>query len=230
MATAARKLASDTSSITSSAAAQTGSPVSLAPWNNRVLIAILGVTIGTGGIANAAVINRASASTGITAASNLAFRVTLSGENTGSPETALLPHEQVAGIQRYLSMNVTDLSKALQVARPTVYGWMRGVEPHHFNLERITQVYRISRSWRAMSSVPIGVYLNVRLPNRESVIEQLSKQRIDEAAIRESLALIKIALDNEPRRQSIAELARARGLSTVNMRDARKWSDDDLNL
>ena len=231
MATAARKLVPDTSSITSSATAHTGSPVSLGPWNNKVLIAILGVTIGTGGIVNAAVINRVAASGEGTHASNPAFSVTLSNENTGSPETVLLPQEQLAGIKRYLSMNVTDLSKALQVARPTVYGWIRGVEPHDFNLERITQVYRISRSWRAMSSVPIGAYLNVRLPDRGSVIEQLSEERIDETAVSESFALIKAVLAKEPRRQSIADAAGARGLRAVNMRGAKKWSsDDDLNL
>ncbi len=231
MATAARKLVSDTSSMTSSGAARTGSPASLAPWNNKVLIAILGMTIGTGGTANAAVINRASASSEITHASNPAFCLTLSGENASSLETALLPQEQIAGIQRYLSMNVTDLSKVLQVARPTVYGWMRGVEPHDLNLERITQVYRISRVWRAMSSVPIGTYLNARLPNGESLIEQLSGRRMDEAAISESFAQIRSARANESQRQSIAEAARARGLRAVNMRGAKKWSpDDDLSL
>jgi DNA-binding transcriptional regulator YiaG len=227
MATAALKLASDPLPTTTSAASvPSGIPASPAPWNNKVLIAILGMMIGTGGVANAALVNREPATSS-------QFYVTVCDDDTanGNLERALMPQEQIAGIQRYLSMNVKDLSATLRVARPTVYAWMRGVEPHGSNLKRISQVYRLARAWRAMSSIPLGQYLSVRLPAGGSVLEQFAEEELDEVAIIETFAKVKSALDSGPRRLSVIEAARARGLRAVDTHATGKWSsDDDLNL
>ena len=74
MATAALKPVSDASPTTSVAEVQSGIFASPVPWNNKVLIAILGMMIGTGGVANATVVNRVPA--------NSRFYVTVCGGNT----------------------------------------------------------------------------------------------------------------------------------------------------
>jgi len=184
------------------------------------------LTIGTGGVANASIVNRAPTS------SQIQIKVSEIKESNGSLQQALLPHEQIAGIQRYLSMNVTDLAKALRIARPTVYAWMRGSEPHDMNSERISLLYDISRTWREMSSIPVGKFLNVRQGGGASLLEQLSEEQLQRPEIFESLARVKTALDTQGRRQTIVEEARARGLRVVDTRGSKeKWSpDDDLNF
>jgi len=153
-------------------------------------------------------------------------------ETTAAVEGALLAHERIAGIQRYLSLNVSDLAKALRIARPTVYAWMKGAEPHDVNLERICQLYKISRMWRSMSGTPVGKYLGVPLAGGTSLLDQLSQEQLQESLIGESLARVKAALESAPRRKTIAETARAHRLRIIDTREAtEKWSpDDDLSL
>jgi hypothetical protein len=194
-------------------------------WNRRIAVALVGMMIGTGGAANALLINRVPRT-------GSQFRVIFRGGGADrSLEQALLPQEQMAGIQRYLSANLTDLARVLRIARPTVYAWLRGAEPHGFNLERIAKLYRIARGWRAMSSAPLGKFLNVRFPDGGSVLDLLSEEIIDEPAVNRSFTDIKLALDQEHQRPGIWEAARARGLQPAEMQAGRRWSsDDDLNF
>lgn len=220
-------LASDVSPQSSSAAQSHTGVRSVVPWNNRVLVAILGMTIGTGGVANAVVVN-----TVIRPGSNANSHVRLiirtpSCETQNGHQDALLPQEQIAGIQRYLSLNVTDLSSALRVGRPTIYSWMRGTQPHSSHLRRIQQLYQIARSWRATSSSPIAAYLTVPLGSGGSLMTQLEDEALDEAAINRSFAEIKAALDNKPRRESIIQVARRHGLRSTTAVQSKKWSGDD---
>jgi hypothetical protein len=200
---------------------------SVVPWNNKVLAAILGMVIGTGGVANAAVVNTI-VRTSSSADNHMRLTIrTPSYELENGRQDALLPQEQIAGIQRYLSLNVTDLSSALLVGRPTIYAWMRGVRPQDAHLQRIEQVYRIARSWRAMSSSPIGAYLAVQLGSGISLMTQLADETLDEGAINGSFAEIRAALNNKPRRESILQVARRRGLRSTTSAQMKKWSGDD---
>lgn len=224
MAAPALGLASD-ALLTTSGSVCVETRTSAVPWNNKILIAILGMMIGTGGSPNAALVNRVPASS--------QFYVTIcdDGGGSGKLERALLPQEQIAGIQRYLSMNVTDLSTALRVARPTVYAWMRGIEPRDSGLKRISQLHRIARRWRAISSTPVGSYLTVRLLAGGSLLDEFGREQLDEGTILKMFEAVKSSLASEPRRLGITEAARARGLTAVDTRATGKWSsDDDLNL
>ena len=196
-------------------------------WNNKVLAAILGMVIGTGGVANAAIVNTVMRSNS-TASNQMRLTICPSGtEVNRRDKDALLPQEQIAGIQRYLSLNVTDLSRAIRVKRPTVYSWLRGVQPHDTNMQRIQQLYLIARSWRAMSSSPIGAYLSAPLQAGGSLMVQLTEEFFDEGAINRGFAEIKAALSDRPRRESIVEVANRRGLSRAVPEPTKTWSDDD---
>ncbi len=200
---------------------------SVVPWNNKVLAAILGMVIGTGGVANAAVVNTVIR-TSSSADNHIRLTIrTPSYESENGRQEALLPPEQIAGIQRYLSLNVTGLSSALRVGRPTIYAWMRGVQPQDAHLQRIQQLYRIARSWRAMSSSPIGAYLAVRLVSGGSLMAQLADETLDEGAINGSFAEIRAALNNKPRRESILQVAQRHGLRSTTAAQTKKWSGDD---
>jgi len=186
--------------------------------------------IGTGGVANATVVNAA-----IRPRSNASNQVRITICNpvweVNEQREVLLPQEQIAGIQRYLSLNVTDLSKALRVGRPTIYAWIRGAQLHDAHILRLQQLYRIARSWRAISSSPIGTYLNVQLPSGNSLIEQLADETLDESVINRSFIQIKAAVDGKPRRESISEVTKRRGLRSTTKTELKKWSgDDEFNL
>jgi hypothetical protein len=226
MASPAPALYPDLAPKTSVTASSSAGPSSIVPWNNRILIAVLGMTIGTGGVANASALKHAPTS------SQIQITICELKEVNAPVERALSAQEQIVGIQRYLSMNVTYLAKVLRIARPTVYAWMRGADPHDVNLERIRQLHRISRMWRSMSSIPVGNYLTLPLGGGSSLLEQLSQEQLQESAISESMARVKAALESAPRRKTIAETARARGLRVIDTREAKdEWSpDDDLSL
>jgi hypothetical protein len=204
---------------------------SVVPWNNKVLAAILGMVIGTGGVANAAVVNTVI-KTSSSAENDIRLTIRMPGfESENGRRAALLPQEQIVGIQRYLSLNVTDLSSALRVGRPTVYAWMRGVQPQEAHLQRIQQLYRIARSWRAMSSSPIGAYLAARLESGASLMTQLAVETLDEGVINGYFAEIRAALNNRPRRESVLQAARRHGLRSTLSEQTKKWSsDDEFNL
>lgn len=225
MACAVLDLAPDVLPKTSEVAPSVGASGPPMRWNNKVLITVLGMMIGTGGAATPALVNRVAVS------SEYHIVVLEPKKANGTLQRALLPNEQIAGIQRYLSLNMSDLSRVLRVARPTVYAWTRGAEPHDINSERISQLYRVSRAWRAISNAPVGEYLNARFHTGRSVLELLSQEKLDESAIGELFAQIRAALDNRPSRRTISEVARARGLRIADMRTSKKWSsDDDLNV
>jgi hypothetical protein len=197
------------------------------PWNNKVLAAVLAMVIGTGGVQNAAVVNTV-VRTSSNANNHIRLTIRTPGyESESERQGALLPQEQIAGIQRYLSLNVTDLSSALGVGRPTVYAWMRGVQPQDAHLQRIQQLYRIARSWRAISSSPVGAYLAARLGFGGSLMAQLAEETLDEAAINSSFAEIRAALNNKTRRESILQAARRHGLRSTISEQTKKWSGDD---
>lgn len=220
-------LAADTSPRDSIAPQSHAEFRTVVPWNNKVLAAILGMVIGTGGVANAAVVNTVIR-TSSSADNHIRLTIrTPSYESENGRQEALLPQEQIAGIQRYLSLNVTDLSSALRVGRPTIYAWMRGAQPQEAHLQRIEQVYRIARSWRAMSSSPVGAYLAVRLGSGSSLLMQLADETLDEGIINGSFAEIRAVLNNKPRRESIAQAARRYGLRSTASERAKKWSSDD---
>ena len=192
-------------------------------WNNLLLAAILGLTtIGTGGIASATTIQPLSQTSGVI------VRYCDGSRNRLPNESLLLPQEQINAIRRYLSLNISDLAVTLRVARPTVYAWLRGeAEPHDSNLARIQKLYSFGLVWRALSDDPVGPFL--KTPNRDgsTLLNELSEEMLDEPRIRNTFEQIRASMSSASKRQSIAVIARSRGLTPVS-RGIQKWSDDTL--
>lgn len=196
-------------------------------WNNKVWVAILGMVIGTGGVANATAVNSVIRS-GSTVGPH--FKITVVDENTDKRadlSSILLPQEQLAGIQRYFSLNISDLAKVLRVARPTVYSWLRGVQPQGQHSARLNQLYRVARSWRSLSSSPVGEYLSAPLGDNSSLMSYLSTETLDEAAIQETLSNIRVARAKKARRESISEIASRHGLPVASAGSRKRWTDED---
>jgi excisionase family DNA binding protein len=178
--------------------------------------------VGTGGAANAAVIAHVPSSNG------LELKVYDAAQSGSRLEIPLLPAEQLAAVRRYLSLSVTEMADVLRVGRPTVYSWLRDEStPHATNLARIQRLYRIARSWRMVSSSPVGAFRNAELPDGSKLMDQLVRETLDERVIQGIFSRITAAMSTTSRRQSIAETAQSKGMRPVQ-RDVKKWTEDEL--
>jgi transcriptional regulator with XRE-family HTH domain len=95
--------------------------------------------------------------------------------------------ERIAAIRHHLSLTITDLGKVLRVERPTVYAWIaEASKPHDQNLIRISRIYDLARTWRSLSTKPLGELL--RQPVKGvSMLEMLTNEDLAETRIRETL-------------------------------------------
>jgi hypothetical protein len=187
------------------------------------LILASSLLVGTGGSATAETLD-VRPRTGTAA---VIFRFPSSCGRRREQTPFLLPQEQMAGIRRYLSLNISELAKVLLVERPTVYSWLKGeAVPRSGNSDRIAKIYSIAHEWRAMSSEPIKNMLNMKYGDDTTLLTILSEQTIDEVAARRVLARYREALNRVPRQKSVAEIAKQRGIQ-IEMRELSKTSSDD---
>ena len=165
----------------------------------------------TGGVANAGSLRSVSPS------SDLKFTVCSDQRQKRELEEDFLVQGKLATIQQYLSLNVTQLSQALGVTRPTIYAWLKAeAEPQSVHVSRIQKLYSIARTWRAKSTLPIGQLLTTVVPSSgRSLLDILTNASVDEAEANTLLAQLKLIQESVPRRKSIADIARSHGLQPV---------------
>jgi len=183
--------------------------------------AVFGMLIvGTGGIATPRMIN-------CVPSGPVAIRgLQVSGGNTDS-DRLLDTQEKLAGIRRYLSMNVTNMAYVLRVRRPTVYSWLRdepNVRPGH--AQRLEAIYKLAREWRMLSSKPVGEFLNRRLSSGTTLLDLLSAKTLDEPAISAGFSQIRETLNRTPRVVSVVEVAKRRKMK-ISPEKTSTWSSND---
>ncbi len=198
-------------------------------WSNTVLAALF--LVGTGGIANPQAINRVSCGP-IAQATGTSVRIISVSNNTTDVDRLLDVQEKLAGIRRYLSMNVTDIAKVLRVARPTVYSWFRDESSlRGSHLRRVEAVYKVARQWRRMSSQPVGEFLSQPLVSGESLLDLLSAKALDEVEIQDAFGQIQRTISRSSRRVSVVDVARKRGFKLVTVQPSAHWSsNEDVDL
>ncbi len=201
-------------------------------WNNAVLAALF--LVGTGGFANPQMIARSANPQIINRTSSGSIVVRVIGESGEVVDTNRLldTQEKLAGIRHYLSMNVTDMARALRVARPTVYSWLRdeaGPRGHH--LQRIEAIYGIARRWRRISSQPVGGFLAQPLASGDSLLDLVSAKALNESDIQDAFAQIQKALNRSSGQAGIVDVAKKRGLKLATTRPPVHWtSNEDFDL
>jgi DNA-binding XRE family transcriptional regulator len=195
-------------------------------WNNVVLTALF--LVGTGGFALPQVITM-----GVAIPSGpIAVRIMGGLGDTVDADRALDTQEKLAGIRRYLSMNVTDMARALRVARPTVYSWFRdGAALRGRHLDRVEAIYGIARYWRKISSQPVGTFLTQPLVSGDSLIELLSAKALNEPDIQGAFAQIQKALSRSSGRAGILDVGKKQGLKLATIQPPVHWtSNEDVDL
>ena len=209
----------------------TGSTSTCAPgsglsvkWNSAVLAAIF--FVGTGGFATLQALNYVPGAPGVV---QIAHHL---GSGPPDVQHVLDAQEKLAGIRRYLSLNVSNMAKVFRVGRPTVYSWLRDDPTLRANhARRIDDVYRLARAWRALSNQPIGPYLAQPETSGKTVLELLSARSLDEATIQGVFAEIADAVNRRAGRASVTEIAKRRGLKLAAARPVTNWaSRDEIEL
>jgi DNA-binding XRE family transcriptional regulator len=139
-------------------------------------------------------------------------------------------HEKLAGMRRYLSMNVSDLATALRVHRPTVYAWLRGNPRLRRNhAQRLEAIYKVAKEWRAISSKPVGPFLNAP-QSGVSLLNLLSSKVLDREAISARLLQIRHAANQAPARLGVLEAAKRRNLKLLRKHTVNWASNEDLDV
>jgi len=90
-------------------------------------------------------------------------------------EVALSVSQRVSAIRSSFGLNMTQLARVLQVARVTVYEWIRLGETHTLHeasRTRLDNVYRCAKTWQSLSCVN-GSYLQEFIPSLNTTVEQL---------------------------------------------------------
>jgi len=192
-------------------------------WNNAFLAAVF--LVGTGGVATPRNINYVPSGM-------LQVRIPREYDSHIDSDRMLDVQEKLAGIQRYLSMTVSDLAKVLRVGRPTVYSWLRdeaSLRAEH--AQRLEAIYKMAREWRAMSSRPIGPFLNQPATSGDTLLTLLSARMIDRPAVQSALSEIRAASSRTPRRPSVMDLAKKRGFKLAITQQPTNWrSDEDFDI
>jgi hypothetical protein len=146
-------------------------------------------------------------------------------------ESILSPLEQIVAIRRYLSLNISNLSRVLRVERPTIYSWLRSESfPRTANLDRIRKIYLLAREWRFMSTEPVKGMLTTQYGEAPTLLVLLSEGTIDEIATRRVLTTLRDALNRVPKHQSVAEIAREKGIRLPVRELTDSISDEQFNL
>lgn len=130
---------------------------------------------------------------------------------------AITAEDQIASIQEGLSLSVTQLAEILQVARGTIYGWMRGeveLPRDDGDAQRLRDLERVARAWRARSAETLGRLVAAPLGDgRHSLLALLAADTWDEVAIERTLTALAERLEArnlDRRRERERGLGRAR--------------------
>ena len=199
-----------------------------------VASAALGMIVGTGGSATAAAF--AQVRSGISPNLRWGYQ---GGSDRHDEEDDLVfkVSERLAQIRHYLSLNATELAQILRVERPTVYAWLSDrAWPQAANLQRLVRIHKLARSWRAISSRPLGTLVREPIDAGQSLVDLMSEEHLDEGEIRRRLFPdFKRRIDQEQearrgRRRGIAEAAQRHGFPELPRRVRQRAFDDETSL
>ena len=118
------------------------------------------------------------------------FRWADSGGNVSvSVESPLSADQQLAYIRRELGISITDLAELLEVARPTIYAWMQGVEPRGEHHERLRRVAQLASEVEASGLVDVGRFLKRPLQDGATLLGLMKAEQPLAIALNELITI-----------------------------------------
>jgi transcriptional regulator with XRE-family HTH domain len=138
-------------------------------------------------------------------------------------EQAESTSELLVRIRAHLSLNTSELARALGVERPTIYAWMRNAHtPQAEHLARLMTLGRLARFWTERCSEPVGKWRYAIVEETLTLVDVLSVQQLDEKSARRVLA----ALAQRAKATPLSEIARSAQAVRERARE-RGWQPTD---
>jgi transcriptional regulator with XRE-family HTH domain len=139
-------------------------------------------------------------------------------------------------VRAHLSLNTTELARALGVERATIYGWMKGRNaPRTDHHQRLKTLAHLAQTWTELCHEPVADLKRALIDGDSTLIDLLSEPELDEQRIKQALVILserwKIDVKSRAakRGKSIHEIARERGWEAVDP-EIREQSIRGLSL
>lgn len=137
------------------------------------------------------------------------------------PTGVTAPSRCLAVIRAAFPLQILQIAEILVVSRPTIYAWIGGEQqPQSRCQARLNQVYALAEFWNEQSHLPLPVESLIS-PDQTgiSIMDMLKAGSIDTARIKQRLSGLATAVTATPRRMSLVEEARKRGIVFGRMRE-----------
>jgi transcriptional regulator with XRE-family HTH domain len=143
--------------------------------------------------------------------------------STSLDERAESAADLLIRIRAHLSLNTSELARALDVERPTIYAWMRNAHtPQAEHLARLMALGRLARFWTERCSEPVGKWRYAIVEENLTLIDVLSARQLDERSAKRVLT----ALAQRAKATPLSELARSAQAVRERARE-RGWQAAD---
>ena len=94
--------------------------------------------------------------------------------------------DRLAAIQAAFGLPVQTLADVLQISRPGVYKWLDAANESPLragNRQRLAAVERLAKLWLGRTTVPLSSVAHEPLANGRTILDTLSAEHLDEAAV-----------------------------------------------
>lgn len=93
--------------------------------------------------------------------------------------------EMVRDLQSFFGINVKETADILNVSRPMVYHYQKGMEPAPENRRRLALLTSFVDEWQSFDVSLVRSYLKVRQPEGKTLLDYLNEKEVDVVAVRE---------------------------------------------
>jgi predicted transcriptional regulator len=93
--------------------------------------------------------------------------------------------DMVRDLQAFFGINVKETADILNVSRPMVYHYQKGMEPAPENKRRLTLLTSFVDEWQSSDASLIQSYLKARQPEGKTLLDYLNEKEVNVVAVRE---------------------------------------------
>lgn len=93
--------------------------------------------------------------------------------------------DMVHDLQAFFGINVKETADILNVSRPMVYHYQKGMEPAPENKRRLALLTSFVDEWQAFDVSLVQSYLKVRQPEGKTLLDYLNEEQVNVVAVRE---------------------------------------------
>lgn len=121
--------------------------------------------------------------------------------------------DMVRDLRTFFGINVTETADILNVSRPMIYHYQKGIEPATENKRRLALLTSFVDEWQGFDASLIKSYLKIRQPEGKTLLDYLNEKEVNVVAVREIMRRA-----TSPDRQMRETLVKSIGAETIHQR------------